>query len=69
MVLPGTELGPLLPDIAEEVGFGPLPVIAPATHDTASAVVAVPSLDGHVYFDPTVPVETASWGNIKNLYR
>ncbi len=45
VVLPGTELGPLLPDIAEGVGFGPLPVIAPATHDTASAVVAVPAGD------------------------
>jgi rhamnulokinase len=45
VVLPGTELGPLLPDIADEVGFEPLPVIAPATHDTASAVVAVPAED------------------------
>ena len=43
VVLPGTELGPLLPDIADEVGLEPLPVIAPATHDTASAVVAVPA--------------------------
>ncbi len=43
VVMPGTELGPLLPDVAAEVGLGSLPVIAPATHDTASAVVAVPS--------------------------
>lgn len=43
VILPGTELGPLLPDIAGEVGFEALPVIAPATHDTASAVVAVPA--------------------------
>jgi rhamnulokinase len=39
---PATELGPLLPEIAEEVGAGP-PVFAIASHDTASAVVAVPA--------------------------
>jgi len=42
IVPPGTELGPLLPDVAEEVGAGP-PVFAVASHDTASAVVAVPA--------------------------
>jgi rhamnulokinase len=39
---PATELGPLLPEVAEEVGAGP-PVFAVASHDTASAVVAVPA--------------------------
>lgn len=43
VVLPGTELGTLLPDIADEIGLDPLRVIVPATHDTASAVVAVPA--------------------------
>nr|MBA2713618.1 rhamnulokinase [Rubrobacteraceae bacterium] len=42
IVPPGTELGPLLPEVAEEVGAGP-PVFAVASHDTASAVVAVPA--------------------------
>ncbi len=42
IVQPGTELGPLLPAVAEEVGAGP-PVFAVASHDTASAVVAVPA--------------------------
>jgi rhamnulokinase len=42
VVPPATELGPLLPEIAEEVGAGP-PVFAIASHDTASAVVAVPA--------------------------
>lgn len=37
-----TGLGPLLPDVAEEVGAKP-PVFAIASHDTASAVVAVPA--------------------------
>jgi rhamnulokinase len=43
VIMPGTELGPLLPGIAEEVTLGSLLVIAPASHDTASAVVAVPA--------------------------
>src|SRR5215212_5224926 len=36
IVSPGTELGPVLPEVAEEVGAGP-PVFAVASHDTASA--------------------------------
>jgi rhamnulokinase len=43
IVLAGTPLGALRPDIAEEAGCGPLPVVAPAEHDTGSAVVAVPA--------------------------
>jgi len=42
IVSPGTELGPVLPEVAEEVGAGP-PVFAVASHDTASAVVAIPA--------------------------
>ncbi len=38
----GTVLGGLLPEVAEECGVDAIPVIAPATHDTASAVAAVP---------------------------
>ena len=43
LIEPGTELGPLLGSVAEEVGSARLSVLAPATHDTASAVVAVPA--------------------------
>jgi rhamnulokinase len=39
----GTVLGPLKPDVAEELGCGPIPVVAVASHDTASAIAAVPS--------------------------
>jgi rhamnulokinase len=42
IVSPGTELGPVLPEVAEEIGAEP-PVFAVASHDTASAVVAVPA--------------------------
>jgi rhamnulokinase len=46
LVEPGTVLGALLPDVAAATGLDPgVPVIAPATHDTASAVVAVPATD------------------------
>jgi len=43
VVLPGTILGDLLPGVAEETGLAPLRVVAPAAHDTASAIVAVPA--------------------------
>ncbi len=39
---PGTLLGQLSPEVEKEVGF-PCKVVLPPTHDTASAVVAVPA--------------------------
>jgi rhamnulokinase len=42
IVPPGTVLGSVLDVIREETGLGDVPVIAPATHDTGSAVAAVP---------------------------
>lgn len=38
----GSVLGPILAEVAEAAGVGPIQVIAPGTHDTASAVAAVP---------------------------
>jgi rhamnulokinase len=43
IVQPGTKLGPLLPSVAKETGLSSVPVIVPATHDTGSAVAAVPA--------------------------
>jgi rhamnulokinase len=43
LVPPGTILGPLRPAVAIDTGVAPVPVIAPATHDTAAAVAAVPA--------------------------
>ena len=44
LIEPGTELGPLRASVAQEVGLSPsVIVIAPGTHDTASAVAAVPA--------------------------
>jgi rhamnulokinase len=43
---PGEEIGTLRADVAAETGLRPdLPVVAVASHDTASAVAAVPALD------------------------
>lgn len=39
----GTVLGDIRKDVAEECGAGRIPVIAPGSHDTASAVAAVPA--------------------------
>ena len=46
VVEPGTIVGQLSPDIRKELGCGPIPVIAIGSHDTASAVAAVPAGDG-----------------------
>ncbi|MER3482158.1 MAG: rhamnulokinase, partial [Meiothermus sp.] len=43
IVEPGTVLGPLRPALAKELGLENTVVIAPGTHDTASAVAAVPA--------------------------
>lgn len=43
VVEPGTVLGPLRPAVAGALGLPGVKVIAPATHDTASAVAAVPT--------------------------
>ncbi len=44
LIDPGTELGPLRKSVADELGIAAsLTVLAPGTHDTASAVAAVPT--------------------------
>jgi rhamnulokinase len=45
IVRSGTVLGRLLPAVAEETGLGSIPVVAPACHDTGSAVAAVPAAE------------------------
>ena len=43
--MPGTKVGQLLPEIQKEVGFN-LEVVLCGSHDTASAVMAVPQTEG-----------------------
>lgn len=45
IVPPGTVLGPLLPQVADETRIGGAVVVATATHDTAAAVAAIPFRD------------------------
>lgn len=45
MVQPGVTIGTLTPQIQEASGLGAVPVIAVAGHDTASAVIGVPTPD------------------------
>ena len=43
VIEPGTVLGPLLSEVARNTGLEGVQVVAPGTHDTASAVLAVPA--------------------------
>jgi rhamnulokinase len=50
IVPPGTVLAPLRASVADETNSGPIPVVASAAHDTASAVAAVPTAsDDFIY--------------------
>ncbi len=42
VVMPGTIVGRVKPELAEELGIEQVPVVAVASHDTGSAVVSVP---------------------------
>lgn len=53
--MPGTNLGPILPEIAQRVGFS-CDVVLPATHDTGSAFMAVP-----VRSDNAVYLSSGTW--------
>ncbi|TAH36920.1 MAG: rhamnulokinase [Planctomycetota bacterium] len=49
LVSPGTDLGALDPLLQRRLGLPDVRVIAPATHDTASAVIGTPLEDGWAY--------------------
>ena len=52
----GTALGEICGDVAQEIGLEPIPVVAPACHDTGSAVAAVPLED-----DCSVWISCGTW--------
>jgi rhamnulokinase len=47
IINPGTSMGPLSRTVVEETGANAVSVIAPACHDTGSAVAAVPATTDH----------------------
>jgi rhamnulokinase len=49
-VAPGQQIGTVRDDLADELGIGPMPVVAVGSHDTASAVAAAPAEDPPVCF-------------------
>ena len=53
--MPGTLVGELKPEIQKEVGFN-CKVVQPATHDTGSAVMSVPSMK-----DNTLYISSGTW--------
>ena len=55
LVTPGTVLGELTEEIQKEVGFN-CKVVGPATHDTGSAVIAVPTES-----DNTLYISSGTW--------
>lgn len=57
VIYPGETVGTLLPELAEELGVGEIPVIAVASHDTGSAVAAVPVVDNKDF----VYISSGTW--------
>jgi len=49
IVAAGSQVGPLRTDLATELGVDVVPVVAPATHDTGSAVAGAPIDSGWAY--------------------
>lgn len=55
LIMPGTSVGHFSDKVREEVGFD-VEVVAPATHDTGSAVLAVPAND-----DDFIYISSGTW--------
>jgi rhamnulokinase len=56
LVEPGERCGTVRPELAAELGIGRVPVVAVASHDTASAVLAVPAVE-----EPVAYISSGTW--------
>ena len=45
LIYPGSKVGDISAEVAKELEIDPFPVVAPAMHDTASAVAGIPVID------------------------
>ncbi len=61
IVPPGTILGKLLPSVCQATGLQAVPVIAPGTHDTASAVLAVPTQSSAAAHPDWCYISSGTW--------
>ncbi|MEX0676677.1 MAG: rhamnulokinase family protein [Pirellulales bacterium] len=58
---PGTKLGPLRAQVAAETGLAGVNVVLPGTHDTASAVAAVPAAGAPVQKPDWCYISSGTW--------
>jgi len=63
LIEPGTVVGILQENVIEELNINPIKVVAPATHDTASAIAGFPIVDKKVK-ENTLLVSLGTWGII-----
>ncbi len=59
IVQPGTMIGPISDSVCEQTGIDPIPVVAVASHDTGSAIAAIPALE-----DDCAYISTGTWSLI-----
>ena len=59
VIQPGEKLGRIKEELAQELGIEPLDIIAVASHDTASAVIAIPQTSKNIGF-----ISSGTWSII-----
>ncbi|WP_193103629.1 rhamnulokinase family protein [Brachybacterium sp. FME24] len=64
LIEPGERVGAVRPELAAELGIGEVPVIAVGSHDTASAVLAVPAEDSSPGGETLAYISSGTWSLI-----